>query len=182
MVSIDARRREVKVNGEFIHLTTKEFDVLNMLKKADGRVLSRKNILATCWGHRFVKWNHRIIDTHVGRIRRRLKKFKAEGQIVTVAKEGMIFHLSAPDPNTGCKYTLSRGNCRKCRAAERVPGAVKENDHRLSGTCAFAGINTITRVRANRGRVDFNKPVTSANTPGIKLHVETIRGLIVLND
>ena len=91
MVKIDAARREVKIDGKFVHLAPKEFDILTALKNADGRVLSRQYILTTCWGPRFVKWDRRIVDTHIGRIRRQLKKFKAQGLIVTVNCHGYKF-------------------------------------------------------------------------------------------
>src|SRR6185503_14865522 len=44
-VTIDAGRREVRVDDEVVELTTKEFDLLRFLAERAGLVMSRKQIL-----------------------------------------------------------------------------------------------------------------------------------------
>ena len=47
---IDTSSRQVKVRGEEIHLTPKQFDLLLFLLKHAGRVLTRRALLHAVWG------------------------------------------------------------------------------------------------------------------------------------
>jgi two-component system KDP operon response regulator KdpE len=49
-LSIDLDRRIVRRGGEELHLTRKEQDVLGMLARHIGRVVTHERILAACWG------------------------------------------------------------------------------------------------------------------------------------
>lgn len=91
MVEIDEARHEVSYKGQLIPMEPKALKILTVLKKADGRVLTRKKILELAWGKRFVSWDPRIVTQHVARIRRQLKKFKAQGFLVTVSGSGYKF-------------------------------------------------------------------------------------------
>ncbi len=91
MVEIDGERHEVTYKGLQIPMEPKAFKILSVLKAADGRVLTRKKILELAWGKAFVSWDPRIVDQHVARIRRQLKKFKAQGFLVTVSGAGYKF-------------------------------------------------------------------------------------------
>lgn len=48
-VELDSSRREVRRNGEPLHLTNKEFGVLEVLMRADGRVVSSEELLDRVW-------------------------------------------------------------------------------------------------------------------------------------
>jgi len=48
-VAIDIANRMITKAGCEVHLTPKEFDVLSMLARADGRVVSHKQIMASVW-------------------------------------------------------------------------------------------------------------------------------------
>lgn len=63
--------KTVKLNGETIDITRKEFELTLFLFKNSGRVLSRGYILETVWG-RSADVNTRTVDTHVSRLRRKL--------------------------------------------------------------------------------------------------------------
>ncbi|MFE0702137.1 response regulator transcription factor [Streptomyces sp. NPDC058872] len=81
---IDVPAREVRLRGELIGLTGKEFDLLHVLAaNADGTV-SRKELMArvweTCWAD-----SSRTIDTHVRSLR---VKLRASSWIVTVRGVG----------------------------------------------------------------------------------------------
>lgn len=70
-LTIDFARKLVKVNGEDIRLSPKEFGILSMLAASPGRVYSREEILAEVWhGESYVL--DRTIDVHIARIRRKL--------------------------------------------------------------------------------------------------------------
>jgi two-component system, OmpR family, KDP operon response regulator KdpE len=49
-LSIDLDQRVVRRGGEEVHLTRKEHDVLGLLARHVGRVVTHERVLATCWG------------------------------------------------------------------------------------------------------------------------------------
>ncbi len=70
-VTIDVAQRRVSHNGEVIHLTATEFDLLRALAAADGAVLSRPQLLSEVWGYRDGS-GARTVDSHVRAVRRKL--------------------------------------------------------------------------------------------------------------
>jgi DNA-binding response OmpR family regulator len=68
---VDARRRRVEVDGAEVQLTPLEFEILQMLAREPGAVLSRDQLMDRIWGYR----DHaggRVVDSHVARLRRKL--------------------------------------------------------------------------------------------------------------
>jgi two-component system KDP operon response regulator KdpE len=49
-IYIDTASRLVKVRGEEVHLTPKEFDLLLLLAASPNRVLTHKHLLRSIWG------------------------------------------------------------------------------------------------------------------------------------
>jgi DNA-binding response OmpR family regulator len=70
-VQIDPGRREVVKEGELVHLTPIEFDLLYKLASRPGIVYSRDQLLSEVWGYRDDS-SARTVDTHVGSLRRKL--------------------------------------------------------------------------------------------------------------
>jgi len=67
-LSIDPKRREVRVDGVVVTLREREFDLLAYLGFRKGAVCSRAELLDQVWGFDFTG-NERTIDTHVRRVR-----------------------------------------------------------------------------------------------------------------
>ena len=72
-IFIDIGKSLVKLNGETLKLTAKEFKLLAELAKTRGNVLSRNEILDRVWGTD-VYVTDRTVDTHIRRIREKLGK------------------------------------------------------------------------------------------------------------
>lgn len=70
-VTIHPDSRVVTVNGEEVALTYKEFELLQCLFSAKGRVLTRDQLLETVWGYDF-GGETRTVDVHVRTIRQKL--------------------------------------------------------------------------------------------------------------
>ncbi len=70
-LSIDPRKREVRVNGAVVTLREREFDLLAYLAARAGEVCSRADLLDHVWGYDF-EGDERTIDTHVRRVREAL--------------------------------------------------------------------------------------------------------------
>jgi DNA-binding response OmpR family regulator len=68
---IDGRTREVRLRGEPVVLTAKEFELLHTLAASPRSVISRKELMARVWD---TSWStsSRTIDTHVSSLRAKL--------------------------------------------------------------------------------------------------------------
>lgn len=70
-IRVDRGGRLVERDGEAVHLTPTEFDLLCRLADADGDVLTREQLLGDVWGYRDGS-GHRTVDSHVRTLRRKL--------------------------------------------------------------------------------------------------------------
>jgi DNA-binding response OmpR family regulator len=70
-IAIDAPTRRVLRDGEPVHLTPTEFDLLWCLASAAGAVRSRQQLLREVWGYRDGSGT-RTVDSHVRSLRRKL--------------------------------------------------------------------------------------------------------------
>jgi two-component system phosphate regulon response regulator PhoB len=80
-ITVDPVRHHVDVAGKPVRLTTAEFNLLVMLMKKPGRLLSREMLLTGAWGYETLI-NTRTVDTHIRRLRQKLGK--ASNAIETV--------------------------------------------------------------------------------------------------
>ena len=89
-VRIDVARREVSVDGEPIHLTTKEFDLLAHLAASPGRIFTRDQLLTRIWGYDYVG-DGRTVDVHVSWLRGKLRGSDGHNYFRTVRGVGYAF-------------------------------------------------------------------------------------------
>ncbi|WP_305781552.1 response regulator transcription factor [Paenibacillus sp. EPM92] len=81
-------QREVKVKGETIELTPKEFDLLLFLCKHRGKVLSRQQLLHGVWDYHFLG-DTRIVDVHISHLRDKIEtNARTPEYIVTIRNVG----------------------------------------------------------------------------------------------
>jgi DNA-binding response OmpR family regulator len=92
LLRIDLGARTVTVDEHDIHLTSREFELLAHLARADGRPVTRDELLASVWAHTPVREGSRTIDVHVRRIR---DKLSIGHVITTVRGVGYRFATSA---------------------------------------------------------------------------------------
>ena len=71
-VTLDPAARSVEAGGRQIELTTFEFDILEMLMRAAGRVLSRDSLMESLYNRKSTPFD-RSIDMHVSHLRRKLE-------------------------------------------------------------------------------------------------------------
>lgn len=65
------KAHEVRLDGEEIDLTLKEYNILKKFLEAPGRVFSREQLLDSVWGFDFTG-DVRTVDSHVARLRTKL--------------------------------------------------------------------------------------------------------------
>ena len=85
---VDVPSHSVKIDGEFINLTPKEFDLLVCLVQNKGVALSRERILMKVWNYDYYG-EDRTVDTHIKMLRGHLKDYR--DCIVTVWGVGYKF-------------------------------------------------------------------------------------------
>jgi two-component system alkaline phosphatase synthesis response regulator PhoP len=68
---VDPGKREVWNNGTMVELTPREFDLLYALARQPGHVFTRDELLRLVWGDDFDGID-RVVDVHVGTLRRKL--------------------------------------------------------------------------------------------------------------
>ena len=71
VLAVDQARHTVTVNGQEVALTQKEFEVLCLLLKNKGQVLSRERLIEDVWGYAFTG-ESRTVDVHVRTLRQKL--------------------------------------------------------------------------------------------------------------
>jgi len=95
-LEIDRDAREVRIDGEPRVLTGYQFDLLWVLAKSPGRVLSRDALMERLRGHDAEAFD-RSLDVHVSRIRAAIEDDpKAPRRILTVRGAGYVFAKAQP--------------------------------------------------------------------------------------
>ncbi len=68
---LDPDRHTVKIGGERVELTRKEYDMLSLFMKNPERVFTREQLLSSVWGIDFAG-ETRTVDVHIGTLRDKL--------------------------------------------------------------------------------------------------------------
>ena len=68
---LDPATRRVTRDGEVVHLTPTEFDLVAFLAAAPDQVFTREELLAQVWGYEVVSGG-RAVDSHVRAVRQKL--------------------------------------------------------------------------------------------------------------
>jgi two-component system response regulator CpxR len=71
-ISLDPGAREVIAHGKRVELTTFEFDILEMLMRSAGRVLSRDALMENFYNRKATPFD-RSIDMHISHLRKKLE-------------------------------------------------------------------------------------------------------------
>jgi two-component system response regulator RegX3 len=90
-VRMDVERHEVSVDGVRIRLALKEFELLEMLLRNAGRVMTRGQLIDRIWGADYVG-DTKTLDVHVKRLRTKIEADPANPRyLVTVRGLGYKF-------------------------------------------------------------------------------------------
>ena len=92
-VRLDPGARSVSQNGQFVVVTSIEYDILEVLIKAAGRVVSRDDLMNRLYQREATPFD-RSIDVHVSHLRKKLTD--SESLIRTV--RGIGYQFCAPEP------------------------------------------------------------------------------------
>ncbi len=101
-VELDPATRTVLHRGKPVELTSVEFELLQVLLREAGRVVSREALVDQVLGRKFSPFD-RSIDMHVSKVRKKLGDSDNGDHIKTVRGAGYIFALSRPKPKNATR-------------------------------------------------------------------------------
>lgn len=81
---MNTKTHEVVQNGENVSLTKKEYDLLEMLLRNKGIVLTRDRLLESLWGYEY-SGDTNVIDVFIKHLRNKLDKDQ-EGSVITTVR------------------------------------------------------------------------------------------------
>ena len=94
-VRMDVDRHTVTVHNEAVNLPLKEFDLLELLMRNSGRVLTRGQLIDRVWGADYVG-DTKTLDVHVKRLRAKVEQDPANPvHLLTVRGLGYKFELTS---------------------------------------------------------------------------------------
>lgn len=91
-LSLNLDKFEVKVRGEVVDLTLREFEVLKYLAKQPGQVITREILLEKVWGYEYYG-DIRTVDVTVRRIREKIEKDTSSPKIL-LTKRSVGYYIS----------------------------------------------------------------------------------------
>ena len=92
-LKLDLDKYEVKVRGEVIDLTLREFEVLKYLANQPGQVVTRETLLEKVWGYEYYG-DIRTVDVTVRRIREKIEKDTSNPKIL-ITKRSVGYYIAA---------------------------------------------------------------------------------------
>lgn len=91
-LTLDLDRFEVRVSGEVIDLTLREFEVLKYLASQPGQVVTREILLEKVWGYEYYG-DIRTVDVTVRRIREKIEKDTSNPKIL-ITKRSVGYYIA----------------------------------------------------------------------------------------
>jgi two-component system response regulator RegX3 len=92
-VRMDTDRHELSVRGEPVQLALKEFELLELLLRNSGRVLTRGQLIDRVWGPDYVG-DTKTLDVHVKRLRAKIEVDPAN-PVLLVTVRGLGYKFNA---------------------------------------------------------------------------------------
>ena len=90
---LDLDKFEVKVRGQVIDLTLREFEVLKYLAQQPGQVVTRESLLEKVWGYEYYG-DIRTVDVTVRRIREKIELDTSSPKIL-ITKRSVGYYIAA---------------------------------------------------------------------------------------
>ncbi len=89
-LEIDLAARRVRRDGQEVHLTPIEYDLLRLLARNRGRLLTHRTLLSEVWGPQYAD-DTQALRTHIANLRRKLEPAGEPHYIRTDARVGYRF-------------------------------------------------------------------------------------------
>ncbi len=89
-MTVNLTNRSVEIDGNYINLTAKEFDLLCYFIKNRGKVFDRETLLEVVWKH---AGDLRTVDVHIRRLREKIEKNPAKPEFI-MTKWGVGYYFN----------------------------------------------------------------------------------------
>lgn len=97
-LAFDLARRQVTKNGQPVSLTPKQYDLLLLLVRHAGQVVSRQSIMQEVWQTSWMG-DTRTLDVHIRMIRRNIEEEPSRPRFIRTARgRGYVFQVPEPEP------------------------------------------------------------------------------------
>jgi len=107
---LDLEQHQLFMNGEPLALTTREFELASFLFRRLGQIVSRAHLLETVWGAGHSAMHTRTVDTHISRLRRKLRLADAPGwKLTSIYQHGYRLEHADRDQSTTLDQLQARG-------------------------------------------------------------------------
>ena len=93
-LEVDLERREVRVDGKPVHLTPHQFDLLRVLARNAGKLLTHRMILQEVWGPGYGSESN-LLQVHVSQLRRKIERDPARPRYL-LTEPGAGYRLVDP--------------------------------------------------------------------------------------
>jgi len=94
-VSVNLVSRDVKRGDETVRLTAREFNLLEYLLRAPGRVLTRTQIIEHVWGYNFDPETN-LVDVYIQRLRKKLRGASTADDLIETVR-GVGYRMKRND-------------------------------------------------------------------------------------
>ena len=129
-LEIDLAARVVRRDGEPVHLTPIEFELLRVLVRNRGRLMTHRKLLAEVWGPEYVD-DIQPLRTHIARLRAKIEPDDAAGPRYIVTDPGVGYRFSDARPLAAVRARMG-------------------DDARTSASCSAGRHEIVMRARAIR--------------------------------
>lgn len=88
-IEIDNKRKQIKVDGDNLSFTTKQYDLLEYFVQNEDQILTREQIFDRIWGFDS-DTTVGIVEVYIHQLRKKLKKYAYDADIQTVRGIGYM--------------------------------------------------------------------------------------------
>lgn len=92
-LELDLVNRRVRVNGEEVHFTPQEYDILRLLATHPGKIMTHRAILSAVWGPEYADMTH-YVRIYVNQIRKKLGENPAAGVRYILNEPGIGYRFA----------------------------------------------------------------------------------------
>jgi two-component system KDP operon response regulator KdpE len=91
-LDVDLVRYTVHRDGEEIHLTPTEFDLLRLMARNRGRLMTHRDLLVSVWGQGYAS-DTQVLRAHIANLRRKIER--ADGPRLIQTESGVGYRFAA---------------------------------------------------------------------------------------
>ena len=104
-ITLDSSSCRVSCDGQLLHLTAKEYAILELLLRNSHRIFSQTHLLDYLWSSEEIRLEN-TVRAHIKALRQKLKKAGADGLIETVYRLGYRFKLGEDEVKNQAAATV----------------------------------------------------------------------------